>query len=70
MMTELDKKLGPIEAQQQMEQYDAMMANIAPIVGTYYTKLLDSGVPADLAYQLVMDWHSLWWRSVMRLKGD
>jgi len=69
-MPEPNNKLGPIEVQQQLSQYDAMIANIAPIVGTYYTRLIENDIPDDLAYQLVLDWHSIWWHTIMKASRE
>ena len=68
-MTKQD--IDPIKTQQQMEQYDAAVAGVATIAATYYAGLIKNGIPQDLAYQLVVDWHTAWWRTVMGLpKND
>lgn len=50
------KKAKAIPAK--VEQTETILAMTAKMYGTYYKKLLESGVPEDLAKTLVQDLHS------------
>ena len=56
----------PIDIISQFEQIDQMMANSAGLCGTYFASVMQNNVPADLAYQLVLDWHKDFWLKVLQ----
>ena len=56
-----DKKEIPIDLISVLEQFESSMTNFAPIVGSYYIALVTNGVPSELASELIIEWHSLFW---------
>lgn len=51
-----DKK--PIDLISSFDQIEANLINTARVLGSYYKELLGNGIPANLAHDLVMDFHS------------
>lgn len=51
-MDDMLKRIG------QADQVQAAMATIAGIVGAYYTQLMKSGVPDELATRLTEEFHT------------
>lgn len=47
----------------QLDQMGAMMRSFAPVAATYYKALVDEKMPDDLASDLVMQWHGLYFAS-------
>ncbi len=46
-----------------LEQFEASVTNIAPIISSYYLGMIKNGIPHELAEQLIMDWHHIFWSS-------
>jgi hypothetical protein len=64
-------KIDPLVIISAFEQVDQMMANFAPIVGTYWKALCDAGVPYSLAEDLLRDWHlEFWEKNISGPSGD
>lgn len=47
----------------QLDQMGATMREFAPVAATYYYALTNHGVPGDLAGDLVMQWHGIYFSS-------
>jgi len=45
----------------QSEQLEALLISIATVVASYRKKLVEEGVPEQLADALVIEWHRIWW---------
>lgn len=54
-----DKNLNITEA---LDQLGATLRDFAPCVGTYYNGLIEAHVPYELASQLTLDWHVMYWQ--------
>ncbi len=50
-----DKKNIPIDIVTALEQSEATLVNLAPILASFYQALLKESVPDELAHQLVRD---------------
>ena len=46
-----------------LEQFETAVIDTAPIIAGYYKKLIEDGIPVDLAEQLTVDWHRIFWSS-------
>ena len=46
-----------------LEQFETAVANTAPVIASYYKQLRAGGISVELAEQLVMDWHHIFWMS-------
>lgn len=49
---------------QMFEQFQTSVENQAVVVATYYKKLIQEGVPPDLAAQLTQQFNILWWNKI------
>ncbi len=67
-MNEPGTGYDPILFASSCELLETMIGQLAPIINTYYESLLNEGLPEELAHQLVVDWHTLWW-TMMITKG-
>jgi hypothetical protein len=50
-----------------MEQFEAALGSVAGLVGQYYKDLLEKGCPADLAHELTLDWHEMYWATMLSM---
>jgi hypothetical protein len=57
----MTKDYDPLRLASQLEQFETTISDFAPIVCAYYQALIENGLPEDLAYKLVTDWHAVWW---------
>jgi hypothetical protein len=55
----------PLVLATQIEQYETMIEQIALVAQAYYQALKDSGMPDNLAYELVKEWHTIWWTMII-----
>lgn len=55
------EKSNPTNIVSILEQFEAHVVNLAPILGGYYKNMVKNGIPPTLAEQLVMDWHHIFW---------
>lgn len=49
----------------QMDQMGATLAGLAEPISQYYKAMVKAGLPEDLAGDLTMSFHNLWWCSQM-----
>lgn len=56
-----------IHIKSQLEQFETILEDFAPIVGTYFQALVASEVPQDLARDLILDWHNTYWLNALNL---
>lgn len=56
-----NKDKTPVDVLSNLEQFESLITNFAPIVGSYYIALWTNGVPPELAAKLTVEWHNLFW---------
>lgn len=52
------------------EQLETLSSQMTVIISDYYKELLDKGIPKDLAYDLVRDFHDKFWRGIISGGGN
>lgn len=55
----MDNKKPNIDIVAQLDQMTTTLENSATMLGVYYKRLISEGIPDELAYELVIDFHAL-----------
>lgn len=50
-----------IQLKSNIEQYETLLEDFAPVVATYFLSLCQAGIPTEIARDLTLDWHNIWW---------
>jgi hypothetical protein len=61
-MPELNESQNNFNITEALDQLAAMLRDYAPCVGTYFNGLIEAEVPHELACQLTLDWHAMYWQ--------
>ena len=69
-MVEKNSKLDPDAMLALFDQFETTISNFAPIIATYYSKLVAEGVPPDLAEELTLEWHRIFWEAQLPRKSQ
>ena len=54
----------------EFEQVETIAAQVAIVMAEYYKDLIKNGIPADLAYLLVQEFHRQWWIMMLPKKPE
>lgn len=54
-----------IETTAILEQFETSLRDLAVLIGSYFEELKKQGVPEPLAFDLIKDWHYIYWSKVI-----
>lgn len=66
----MSKKKTPIDIVSRIRQMETLTADVAIIFASYYKALINNDVPENLAKELTLAYHDIWWSEVMDGGGN